>query len=347
LKQQPTFLKVLKNPLGSLSLGYIFFVVVCAVGAGVFAPDNSQHANQMHVSIHSKSPGFKVQLLAIPSTSGEPLEEIPLEDYYWKEGQLFYRVHGSSKDYYQVIDRDRFPADLSHQAIEAQYIKQQKFIWGTDKFGRDLFSRMLFGARISLSIGVIAVLISLIVGIILGGLSGYLGGKTDQLILWLINVVWSIPSLLMVIAITLALGKGFWQVFIAVGLTMWVEVARLVRGLVISIKEQSFIQAAKGMGFSSLRIFSYHIFPLLIPALIVIGTANFASAILIESGLSFLGIGAQPPIPSWGGMIKDHFRYILLGKAYLAIIPGLAIMSLVLAFMLLGNTLRDALDIKS
>ena len=101
------------------------------------------------------------------------------------------------------------------------------------------------------------------------------------------------------------------------------------------------------MGFSSTRIFIHHIFPLLIPSLIVIGTANFASAILIESGLSFLGIGAQPPIPSWGGMIKDHFRYILLGKAYLAIIPGLAIMSLVLAFMMLGNALRDALDIKN
>ena len=101
------------------------------------------------------------------------------------------------------------------------------------------------------------------------------------------------------------------------------------------------------MGFSSVRIFSHHIFPLLVPSIIVIATANFASAILIESGLSFLGIGAQPPIPSWGGMIKDHFRYILLGKSYLAIIPGLAIMSLVLAFMLLGNALRDALDIKN
>ena len=206
---------------------------------------------------------------------------------------------------------------------------------------------MMLGARISLSIGFIAVLISLIVGVVMGGLGGFFGGKVDAFILWLINVVWSIPSLLMVIAITLALGKGFWQVFIAVGLTMWVEVARLVRGQVISIKEQTFIQAAQGLAYSPLRIFVYHIFPLVIPSLIVISTANFASAILIESGLSFLGIGAQPPIPSWGGMIKDHFRYILLGKAYLAIIPGLAIMSLVLAFMVLGNVLRDALDVKS
>lgn len=347
MEQRLSSLKMLKNPLGGISLAYICLIAFCAIGAGFLAPDNTSHANQMHVSIHSKSPGFKVKLLSIPSKSGELLEEIPIEDYYWKEGDLFYRVYGSNQGYYQLIDQNVFPANLSQQAVEQKYIRIQKFILGTDKFGRDLLSRMLFGARISLSIGLIAVLISLVVGVFLGGLAGYLGGKTDQFILWLINVVWSIPSLLMVIAITLALGKGYWQVFIAVGLTMWVEVARLVRGLVLSIKEQTFIQAAKGMGFSSTRIFIHHVFPLLIPSLIVIGTANFASAILIESGLSFLGIGAQPPIPSWGGMIKDHFRYILLGKAYLAIIPGLAIMSLVLAFMMLGNALRDALDIKN
>ena len=347
MEQRLTSLKMLKNPLGSISLTFICFVAFCAIGAGFLAPDNSSHANQMHVSIHSKPPGFKVQLLSIPSKSGELFEEIPLEDFYWNEGQLFYRAYGSNQGYYQFIDQNVFPANLSQQAIEQEYIRWQKFILGTDKFGRDLLSRMLFGARISLSIGLIAVLISLIVGIFLGGLAGYLGGKTDQFILWLINVVWSIPSLLMVIAITLALGKGYWQVFIAVGLTMWVEVARLVRGLVLSIKEETYIQAAKGMGFSSTRVFIHHIFPLLIPSLIVIGTANFASAILIESGLSFLGIGAQPPIPSWGGMIKDHYRYILLGKAYLAIIPGFAIMSLVLAFMMLGNALRDALDVKN
>lgn len=347
MKQLSTYLKVLKNPLGAISLFYICVVSFCAIAAGFLAPDSTQHANQMHVSIHSKAPGFTVQLLRIPSQSGELLEEIAIESYYWDKSVLFYRTYGSSEDYYQSIDQHIFPAEMTQGEIQKAYIKEQQFLWGTDKFGRDLLSRMLYGTRISLSIGFIAVLISLIVGISLGGVAGYLGGKVDQFILWLINVVWSIPSLLMVIAITLALGKGVWQVFIAVGLTMWVEVARLVRGLVISIKEQTFIQAAKGMGFSSFRIFMHHIFPLLIPSIIVIATANFASAILIESGLSFLGIGAQPPVPSWGGMIKDHFRYILLGKAYLAIIPGMAIMSLVLAFMLLGNSLRDALDIKN
>ena len=149
------------------------------------------------------------------------------------------------------------------------------------------------------------------------------------------------------IAITLALGKGVWQVFIAVGLTMWVEVARVVRGQVITTKQEQCVEAARALGFSDFRIIFRHILPNIMAPIIVISAANFAGAILIESGLSFLGIGAQPPTPSWGAMIKNHYNYIILGKPFLAIIPGLAIMSLVMAFMLLGNSLRDALDVKN
>jgi len=347
LEQQGILFKILQHPLGKISLGYIILVTFCAVFASLLAPDGTENANQMHVSIHSKPPGFSTVLLLVPNQIGEIIEEIPISDYYWEKDKLYYKSLGIYTPNYKTLDLSNFPSNESKEEIMQKFIQQRTFYLGTDKFGRDLLSRMMLGARISLSIGFVAVLISLLVGIIIGGLGGFFGGRVDAFILWLINVVWSIPSLLMVIAITLALGKGFWQVFIAVGLTMWVEVARLVRGQVISIKEQTFIQAAKGLAYSPIRIFTYHIFPLIIPALIVISTANFASAILIESGLSFLGIGAQPPTPSWGGMIKDHFRYILLGKAYLAIIPGLAIMSLVLAFMVLGNVLRDALDVKS
>ena len=181
----------------------------------------------------------------------------------------------------------------------------------------------------------------------MGAIAGYFGGKVDAFIMWVINVTWSIPTLLLVIAITLALGKGFWQVFIAVGLTMWVEVARVVRGQVMSVKQMQYVNAAKALGFNNFRIITKHILPNSMAPVIIISAANFAAAILIESGLSFLGIGAQPPMPSWGGIIKDHYSYIILGKPYLAIIPGLAIMSLVTAFMLIGNALRDALDVKN
>lgn len=206
---------------------------------------------------------------------------------------------------------------------------------------------MLIGIRISLSIGFVAVFISLVIGISLGAIAGYYGGKIDQAIMWLINVTWSIPTLLLVIAITLVLGKGFWQVFIAVGLTMWIEVARVVRGQFISIKNEQYVTAAKTLGIPDRSIMLKHILPNAIAPVIVISAANFAAAILIESGLSFLGIGAQPPIPSWGAMIKNHYSYIIVGKAYLAIIPGLGIMSLVMALMLIGNALRDAFDVKS
>ena len=189
-------------------------------------------------------------------------------------------------------------------------------------------------------------MISLVIGILLGALSGFFKGWVDNLIVWFINVVWSIPTLLLVIAITFALGKGFWQVFIAVGLTMWVEVARVVRGQILSIREKEFVEAGRALGFKNSRIIFRHILPNVMGAVIVISAANFASAILMEAGLSFLGIGVQPPMPSWGMMIKENYGYIILDAAYLAILPGLAIMIVVLAFMIMGNGLRDALDVK-
>ncbi len=225
-------------------------------------------------------------------------------------------------------------------------IHKRKFILGTDRFGRDYLSQLIIGARVSLSVGFIAVLISLVVGISLGAIAAYYGGWIDQLIVWFINVIWSIPTLLLVIAITMALGKGYWQVFIAVGLTMWVEVARVVRGQVMSIRQKEFVEASVALGFSNLRIIFKHILPNVLSPLIVISAANFAAAILIEAGLSFLGIGVQPPTPSWGIMIKEHYGYIILDYAYLAILPGIAIMLMVLAFMIVGNGLRDALDVK-
>ncbi|MFO8022738.1 MAG: ABC transporter permease [Perlabentimonas sp.] len=233
------------------------------------------------------------------------------------------------------------------QIIDNKHIRNQRFWLGTDRFGRDMLSRLIIGARISLSVGFIAVAISLIIGITLGASAGYIRGWYDDIVMWLVNVVWSIPTLLMVIALTMVLGKGFWQIFVAVGLTMWVEVARVVRGQVMSLREKEFVEAAKVMGFGSGRIIFRHILPNVLGPVIIISAGNFATAILLEAGLSFLGIGVQPPMPSWGTMIKDHYGYIIMDKAFLAIIPGVAIMLLVLAFTLMGNGLRDALDTKN
>jgi len=233
------------------------------------------------------------------------------------------------------------------EQIKKELISNTTFWLGTDRYGRDVLSRLMAGTWVSFTVGAISILISLIIGIVIGAIAGYYRGRVDDLLVWLINVVWSIPTLLLVIAIALALGKGFWQVFVAVGLTMWVEVARVVRGQVISLREKEFIEAGKALGYTHSRIIKKHVLPNVIGPVIVISAANFASAILVEAGLSFLGLGAQPPQATWGKMISEHKGYVITGDAYLAILPGVAIFFLVFAFVLLGNGLRDALDTKA
>ncbi len=353
--------KFKKNFWGVLSFAVISTYAFLAIFAYVIAPDATENANQMHISIHSQPPGFTVTMLELPLTArvqnswtnyftGSPtsIEEIPIAALKQQDSTWLYRpfaVDGTVLPYVPITLKES--RGLTEKRFRESYTTQKTFLLGTDKYGRDMLSRMLIGARISISIGFVSVFISLILGIFLGAVAGFYGGKIDAAIMWLINVTWSIPTLLMVIAISIALGKGFFTVFIAVGLTMWVEVARVVRGQTIVAKEYQYVTAARALGFNDWRIVTRHILPNIMAPVIVISAANFASAILVESGLSFLGLGAQPPTPSWGGMIKDHYQYIILNKAYLALVPGIAIMTLVMAFMLLGNALRDALDVKT
>ncbi len=256
-----------------------------------------------------------------------------------KNGKLFFEDISGIKHEVYISELQR--------KVENENINKKTFYLGTDRYGRDMVSQLIIGTRVSLSVGFISVIISLLIGILLGSLAGFFRGWVDNLIVWFINVVWSIPTLLLVIAITFALGKGFWQVFVAVGLTMWVDVARVLRGQIFSIREKEFVEAGRALGFRNFRIIFRHILPNVMGPVIVISAANFASAILMEAGLSFLGIGVQPPMPSWGTMIKEHYAYIILDSAHLAILPGIAIMIMVLAFMLIGNGLRDALDTRS
>jgi peptide/nickel transport system permease protein len=353
--------KFKKNFWGVFSFIFILLLIFIAVFAYVLAPDKTKNANWGDLSIHSKEPGFTVTMLTIPSGAEE---QGKWTDWLTGKGVvdpkfpiLSYEFKKDSLTYYEYTDEPKLAVAKSvplssfgttdKKKIEQQHITQQEFLLGTDSQGRDLLSRLIIGSRVSIAIGFVAVLISLIVGIFFGAIAGFYGGKVDAFVMWLVNIIWSIPTLLLVIAITLALGKGFWQVFVAVGLTMWVEVARVVRGQVMSIKQMQFVTAARALGYRNSRIIFNHILPNSMAPVIVISAANFASAILVESGLSFLGLGAQPPVPSWGGMIKDHYNYIILGKPYLALAPGIAMLLLVLAFMMVGNALRDALDVKS
>ena len=234
--------------------------------------------------------------------------------------------------------------------IEQERVKTQTYHLGTDGYGRDILSRLLFGVRVSLSVGLIAVLISLTIGIFMGSVAGFYRGAVDNVIMWFINVIWAIPTILLAMAIRFAIGDkipSFLAIFIAVGLSMWVEVARIVRGQVLGVREMEYVQAARGLGYNNARIIIKHILPNIIGPIMVIAASDFASAILIEAGLSFVGIGVKPPTPSWGTMLNDHRAYLLTpGKAFLALAPGICIMVMVLAFNLLGNGLRDAFDVK-
>jgi peptide/nickel transport system permease protein len=263
---------------------------------------------------------------------------------------LNYTVEGDKISY---VDREEQFHTLTRKQLEEKFykdnIEERRYLLGTDKAGRDILSRLLFGTRISLAIGFISVLISLFVGVTLGACAGFFGGFIDNIIQWLMTVVWSIPGIMLVIAISLALqSKGIWVAFVAVGLTMWVEVARVVRGEILTIKEKLYVEAAKALGIRNGRIIFVHILPNIMGPIIVIATANFASAILIEAGLSFLGLGVQPPMPSWGMMVFEGYNAMLSKDgAYLVILPSLCIFIIVLAFNLFGNGLRDAYDPKT
>jgi ABC-type dipeptide/oligopeptide/nickel transport system permease subunit len=280
-------------------------------------------------------------------------ETIPLIDVVGllkndnSEVEKSYRYVGDALHYKDLAGKDQSISKASLIAdFQKNNIENRTYILGTDKAGRDMFSRLLFGTRISLGIGLVAVFISLLLGITIGAMGGFFGGRTDQFIMWLMTVVWSIPGIMLVIAISLALqSKGIWVAFVAVGLTTWVEIARVVRGQIMGLKEKTFVEACRALGINNFHIIFKHILPNLMGPIIVIATSNFASAILTEAGLSFLGLGVQPPMPSWGMMVNEGFHSIGTQNSWhLILFPSLAISLLVLAFNLFGNGLRDAYD---
>lgn len=344
-----------KNKGAMVGLFIIAVTVLVAVFAYFIAMDDTPNADREMVEIQARKPGYSQQFIKIKkekfvaptgffskllSGKEEAYILVPITGYTEQGDSIIIQKYIDKG----VQDRQAIPrTDLYGD----KFIITQKFLLGTDKFGRDILSRLIVGTRVSLAVGLITVLISLTIGIFLGAIAGYFRGRVDDVIMWLINVIWSIPTLLLVFGITLALGKGFWQIFIAVGLTMWVTVARLIRGQVLALRELEYIQAAKALGLRDTRIIIRHILPNVIGPVMVIAASNFATAIIIEAGLSFLGVGVQAPQPSWGLMIKENYNFIITHNPMLAIAPGIAIMILVLAFNLLGNGLRDAFDVRA
>lgn len=325
-------------------------ILIAVLGANI-RPDDSKDANLQLPEIAKLAPGSSVYIISKKSENekgffaklffgGNPSEASIAADTVWIVNDTLHYIRATT---HGPIGYSAIHPLPSHD-LE---IEKRTFHLGTDKLGRDVLSRLMGGTMVSLSVGLISVLIAMLIGISMGAIAGYFGGWIDKVIMWVVNVVWSIPTLLMVMAITLALGKGFVQVFIAVGFTMWVEVARVVRGKFFELKQQDYVMAAKILNAPTRQIIFSEMLPNAVGPLIVIAAGNFSTAILLEAGLSFLGIGAQVPMPSWGGIIKSHFAYLTTDAAFIPIAAGLAIMLVVLAFIWIGNTLRDIYDVKS
>ena len=334
----------------------ILLSLFVALFAYVLAPDPTPYSNRMTVELGGEKPGFRQLFLLVPKSPipsdvnfiarifagrNDAYNFIPVNGYFERNDSVIVTRYVDES----LSDTLRFAVKQLASPVTSNF-SARTYLLGTDKYGRDILSRLLVGVRVSLAVGFVAVLISLSLGIVLGSLAGYYRGWVDDAVMWLINVVWSIPTLLLVFAFTLLVGKGFWQIFIAVGLTMWVSVARLVRGQVMSMRSLEFVEAARALGYRDFRIIVRHILPNILGPVMVVAASNFASAIVIEAGLSFLGVGVQPPQPSWGLMIKENYNFIITHNSMLALAPGFAIMLLVLAFNLLGNGLRDALDVR-
>lgn len=373
---QSSWKRLRRNKGAVAGLLVIVLSVFIAAAAYLLAPDHTPDANRMVLEIEGQHPGFRTTMLAMRKEhhvaqvniyerllygQRSPDVWIPVRSWQFKDSILVVQRYVdeavSREEAYSLKEiwyGDQVPPantimsnEALQQRIRGERILPRTYWLGTDKFGRDILSRLILGTRVSLGVGCIAVVISLTIGVILGAVAGYFKGRTDDVVMWLVNVVWSMPTLLLVFALTLALGKGFWQVFIAVGLTMWVGVARIIRGQVLAIRELEFVEAARALGYSHMRIIAKHILPNIMGPVMVVAAGNFATAIVVEAGLSFLGVGVQPPQPSWGLMIKENYNFIITHNPLLALAPGIAIMLLVLAFNLLGNGLRDALDVRS
>src|SRR5947209_10119524 len=238
------------------------------------------------------------------------------------------------------------PHDPVRQNLDQDLlIYSNTHLLGTDKLGRDILSRTLYGGRISLLVGVTTVAISLSIGVAIGSLSGYLGGWVDQLLMRLVDVLLAFPGILLAIAFTAVLGPGLDHVILALSLIGWTGYARLVRGEILSLKEREFVQAARALGSDPSRVIRSHLLPNLLPPLLIQATFGLAAAIIAEGSLSFLGLGVEPPTASWGSMLNEGRQFLLVAP-HLTTYPGLALMITVLGLNLVGDSLQDHLALR-
>lgn len=351
----PPFFK--HNKLAFLSAAYLFVWILLAAFAYLLIPDATTNANFQIVELGKQPPFSQAEILLLPTLpspkqpslfqqilTGKTQNATAIllqteENIIIKEGKVYFTRKNGTKESLPLSKWGE--KQLSLADFQQKYVEIHTFYLGTDGYGRDVLSRLVLGARVSLTIGILAALLSVFIGTLIGIMAGYWGGVIDKMLMWLVSVVWSIPTLLMAIVLGFVLGTGFFQLLLAISLSVWVEVARMVRGQVLSVKNLLYIEATQAMGFPAWRVMFKHLLPNVLTPIIILTVANFGSAILIESGMSFLGLGLDSSTPTWGRMVYEGYTFIVFehGK-WLAIFPGLALVSMVVAINLLGNALN-------
>jgi len=366
----------LRSTLSKIAAGILLFFFFVSIVAYYVVPDNTAYANLQVVEIAFRQPGYRCYFLKIPVERPEQhffLKKLWQGERVTYTVQAFERytlVQDSLLVYFGTIPQPKNKQMMSiylpdfyhkakflgwissHQAYDPawlvdHFVEKRVFWLGTDRLGRDYLSRLIVGGRMSLLAGFLGMMISLIIGTTIGLLAGYFRGWADRILVWLFSVMWSLPTILLVMAISFALGKGFLPVMVAIGSTIWVDVARTVRGQVLSIREKLYITAAHALGIPPWRIMLFYVFPEIRSILFILAATNFNTAMLVESGVSFLGLGIQPPIPSWGNLIRDYYPHLVLPTAYLAILPGFLLAIVIFCLMIIANELRDYYDVRN
>lgn len=350
-------LKFLKNRLAVLSLSFILILSILSIFCYFFIPDHTHAANEQFPKLAEKPPGYTVSIIKQKNETKDNSNFFEKMLYGYERNYTIIPIDSIvaiDKNYVEIYPFKSVKYKIEKKVLldeKGNYSSKKTFYLGTDQLGRDILSRLILGSRVSLMVGFFAVVISSFIGILLGGIAGYYRGWVDKVVLWKMSVFWSIPTILLAMSLFVGLkayfSSNFWLIFIAIGITMWVSMARIVRGQVMAYKNIQFVEAAQSLSYSNSRIIFKHILPNLVGPIVVVMASNFANAILVESGLSFLGMGVQAPMPSWGSILSEYKNFIGTNLSFLAIIPGIAIMLLVLSFNLVGNGVRDALDIKN
>lgn len=330
------WLRMRRNRLAMVGLVLVVFLTLLAIFADVIAPfDPLRQIGEYS----NKNAGFRGSVIALKSDGFYEEEFVAVESY---------TIGTSDVTFVDGLGRERtVPFDKLAGESEEEWYREPVYLLGTDKFGRDVLSRLIHGARISMSIGLLAEIIAVLVGVTLGSIAGFFRGATDAAVIYVANVVWSFPYILLVIALSIVLGSGFVPTFVAIGIASWVDMCRIVRGQFFSLRETEFVEATKALGFTSVRTIFRHILPNTLGPVTIIATAGFAMAMIAEASLAFIGIGIPRPTPSWGVMIFDAKDFISTGEHLGQIIyPCLLLAMAVFGFNLLGDGLRDALDPK-